>query len=114
MPGSAPRARARLLHPSGCLSSAQALPLAFCSMRLSFFDRPTRVGCDRYVLTLESVSPHQLHFGKTHELRAMNARPSSARAAARPSFGSAASACTLPARSPSNAAWATADSMGGG
>jgi hypothetical protein len=36
--------------------------------------------------------------------RAMNARPSLAKAAARPSFGSLASACTLPARSPSSAA----------
>ena len=44
----------------------------------------------------------------------MNARPSRARAAARPSFGSLASACTLPARSPSSAAWASADGMGGG
>ena len=44
----------------------------------------------------------------------MNARPSRARAAARPSLGSLASTCTLPARSPSRAAWASADGMGGG
>jgi hypothetical protein len=55
-------------------------------------------------LTLGSVSPHPLHSGKTHESRAMNARPSRARAAARPSLGSLASACTLPTRSPSKAA----------
>ena len=42
----------------------------------------------------------------------MNARPSRARAPARRSLGSEASTCTLTARSPSSAAWATADGVG--
>ena len=47
------------------------------------------------------VSLHLVQSGKTHELRAMNARPRLASARASASFGSVASAITLPLMSAS-------------
>jgi hypothetical protein len=64
-------------------------PLVQCGFLPSVWQtKPAVAGRD---LTLGQVSP-QVHSDKSHESRAMNARPSRARAAARPSLGSEASA----------------------
>ncbi len=71
------------------------------------------VGAVPQYLNHGEVSLHSVHSGKTHESRAMNARPSRASADASASLGSAASASTLPTISASSLARATASGMAG-
>ena len=69
------------------------------------------------VLSLGNVSPHLVHSGeKSGVFRAMNACPGSPRQGGCQAVAGVAGqrACTLPARSPSSAAWAAADSSGAG
>ena len=69
-------------------------------------------------LKLGSVSLHRVQSGRTHESRAMNARPSRARATASGSLGSCSSTWTTDRRLPpcraSRAACSRTSGMGGG
>jgi hypothetical protein len=113
------RWRRHRLAPVGSDSrgySAQPVPPAYCSMRLPFVRWPVPAGYDQC-----AYSNSEAGFSASRALRessrvADHERPAQPRQGGRQAIlrsEAREEACTLPARQPSRAAWARAESMGG-